>query len=107
TTKDLLQAVLSPEGPTTAPQGSYNGEVGVPLTIFSATLDTRFLVVEMGADAPGNIAALCQMVRPDIGAVLMVGSAHAEKFGGTELIARTKAELVEAIPASGHLILNR
>ncbi|GAA1147250.1 UDP-N-acetylmuramoyl-tripeptide--D-alanyl-D-alanine ligase [Nesterenkonia lutea] len=107
TTKDLLKSLLEPEGPTVAPQGSYNGEVGVPLTIFTAELDTRYLVVEMGADAPGNIRDLARMVRPDIGAVLMVGSAHAGKFGGADKIAAVKQELVEEIPASGHVVLNR
>ena len=107
TTKDLLKSILEPEGPTVAPQGSYNGEVGVPLTIFTAELDTRFVVVEMGADAPGNIRDLAQMVRPDIGAVLMVGSAHAGKFGGADKIAAVKAELVEAIGAAGAIVLNR
>ncbi|MBO0595103.1 UDP-N-acetylmuramoyl-tripeptide--D-alanyl-D-alanine ligase [Nesterenkonia sp. E16_7] len=107
TTKDLLKSILEPEGPTVAPQGSYNGEVGVPLTIFTAELQTRFLVVEMGADAPGNIRDLAQMVRPDIGAVLMVGSAHAGKFGGADKIAAVKAELVEEIGAAGTVVLNR
>lgn len=107
TTKDLLRALLEPEGPTVAPQGSYNSEVGVPLTIFTAELETRFVVVEMGADAPGNIRDLAEMVRPDIGAVLMVGSAHAGKFGGADKIAAVKQELVEAIPAQGHVVLNR
>ena len=79
---------------------------GLPLTVFGAELDTRYLVVEMGADAPVNIAELSTIVRPDLGAVLMVGSAHAEKFGGAHLIAQTKGELAEAVPASGHLILN-
>lgn len=106
TTKDLLKELLTPVGPTVAPIGSYNGEVGVPLTIFTAELQTRYLVVEMGADAPGNIAALCQMVRPDIGVVLMVGSAHAGGFGGSDKIAATKGELAEAVGAEGHVILN-
>lgn len=106
TTKDLLRQLLTPEGPTVAPQGSYNGEVGVPLTIFTASLQTRFLIVEMGADAPGNIRDLAQMVRPDIGVVLMVGSAHAGKFGGADKIAAVKGELVEAIAAGGTVILN-
>jgi len=107
TTKDLLKALLTAEGSTVAPQGSYNGEVGVPLTIFTAELDTRYVVVEMGADAPGNIRDLAQMVRPDIGAVLMVGSAHAGKFGGADKIAAVKQELVEEIPATGQVVLNR
>ncbi|GAA1170837.1 UDP-N-acetylmuramoyl-tripeptide--D-alanyl-D-alanine ligase [Nesterenkonia xinjiangensis] len=106
TTKDLLRAVLEKEGPTVAPKGSYNGEVGVPLTVFTASLDTRYLVVEMGADAPGNIRYLAQMVRPDVGVVLMVGSAHAGKFGGADRIAEVKQELVEEVGAQGVVVLN-
>ncbi|GAB3188422.1 UDP-N-acetylmuramoyl-tripeptide--D-alanyl-D-alanine ligase [Nesterenkonia suensis] len=106
TTKDLLRAVLEAEGPTVAPRGSYNGEVGVPLTVFTASLDTRWLVVEMGADGPGNIRHLAQMVRPDVGVVLMVGSAHAGKFGGADRIAEVKQELVEEVGADGVVILN-
>ncbi|NDK32290.1 UDP-N-acetylmuramoyl-tripeptide--D-alanyl-D-alanine ligase [Nesterenkonia haasae] len=104
TTKDLLAALLGPQGPTVAPQGSYNGEVGVPLTVFTADLETRYLIIEMGADAPGNIRELCSIVRPDIGAVLMVGTAHAGKFGGADKIAQTKGELAEL--ATDHIILN-
>lgn len=107
TTKDLLATLLAEQGPTVAPIGSYNGEVGVPLTVFTAALDTRYLVVEMGADHVGNIEYLCQMVQPDIGVVLMVGSAHAGSFGGVENIARTKGELVEALSSTGVAVLNR
>lgn len=106
TTKDLLAALLATQGPTVAPVGSYNGEVGVPLTVFRAELDTRFLVVEMGADHVGNIAYLCDIVRPDIGVVLMVGTAHAGSFGGVANIARTKGELVEALGPDGVAVLN-
>lgn len=106
TTKDLLAALLATQGPTVAPVGSYNGEVGVPLTVFRAELDTRFLVVEMGADHVGNIAYLCDIVRPDIGVVLMVGTAHASSFGGVANIARTKGELVEALGPDGVAVLN-
>ena len=106
TTKDLLAALLATQGPTVAPVGSYTGEVGVPLTVFRAELDTRFLVVEMGADHVGNIAYLCDIVRPDIGVVLMVGTAHAGSFGGVANIARTKGELVEALGPEGVAVLN-
>lgn len=104
TTKDLLAQLLSAEGPTVWPQGSYNGEVGVPLTVFTASLETRYLIIEMGADASGNIAELCRIVNPDIGVVLMVGSAHAGKFGGAEKIAETKGELAEY--AGSDVLLN-
>lgn len=106
TTKDLLAGILGPVGPTVAPRGSYNGEVGVPLTVFEAGWDTRYLVIEMGATKPGNITYLAELVRPDIGVVLGVGSAHVGEFGGVENIARTKGELFEALGASGTAIIN-
>ncbi|KPN18960.1 UDP-N-acetylmuramoyl-tripeptide--D-alanyl-D-alanine ligase [Arthrobacter sp. Edens01] len=106
TTKDLLAGLLRSHGPTVAPVGSYNGEVGVPLTIFSAGHGTRYLVVEMGATGIGHITYLTDMVRPDIGVVLCVGSAHAGEFGGVENIARAKGELAEAVAPEGTVVLN-
>ncbi|WP_457971862.1 UDP-N-acetylmuramoyl-tripeptide--D-alanyl-D-alanine ligase [Arthrobacter sp. D1-17] len=106
TTKDLLAGILSKEADTVAPQGSYNGEVGVPLTVFQAGFDTRYLVIEMGATGIGHIRYLCTMVRPEIGVVLGVGTAHAGEFGGVENIAIAKGELVEALPADGTAVLN-
>ncbi|QCB98162.1 UDP-N-acetylmuramoyl-tripeptide--D-alanyl-D-alanine ligase [Arthrobacter sp. PAMC25564] len=118
TTKDLLAGILdagagpdsdaggATEGRTIAPQGSYNGEIGVPLTVFRAGYDTRYLVIEMGATGVGHIRYLAGMVRPDIGVVLGVGSAHAGEFGGVENIAIAKGELVEALPAGGTAVLN-
>ncbi len=109
TTKDLLAGIFAAagaEGATVAPQGSYNGEIGVPLTVFKADFDTRFLVIEMGATGIGHIQYLADMVRPEIGVVLGVGSAHAGEFGGVENIAVAKGELVEALPAGGTAVLN-
>ena len=111
TTKDLLAGILTASGNgtgagTVAPQGSYNGEIGVPLTVFKAGFDTRYLVIEMGATGVGHIRYLADMVRPDIGVVLGVGTAHAGEFGGVENIAVAKGELVEALPADGTAILN-
>jgi UDP-N-acetylmuramoyl-tripeptide--D-alanyl-D-alanine ligase len=106
TTKDLLAGILAAEAPTVAPRGSYNGEVGVPLTVFEADWDTRYLVIEMGATKPGHIAYLASLVQPDVGVVLGVGSAHAGEFGGVENIARAKGELFEALPAAGTAIIN-
>src|SRR6478672_6963448 len=109
TTKDLLAGIFTAagaEGATVAPQGSYNGEIGVPLTVFKADFDTRYLVIEMGATGIGHIQYLADMVRPEIGVVLGVGSAHAGEFGGVENIAVAKGELVEALPANGTAVLN-
>ena len=73
-----------------APRGSYNGEIGVPLTVFTAGTDTRYLVIEMGATGIGHISYLADMVKPDIGVVLGVGTAHAGEFGGVDNIALAK-----------------
>jgi UDP-N-acetylmuramoyl-tripeptide--D-alanyl-D-alanine ligase len=106
TTKDLLAGIFSTQGKTVAPQGSYNGEVGVPLTVFQADAETRYLVIEMGATGVGHIKYLADMVKPDIGVVLGVGTAHAGEFGGVENIARAKGELVEGLAATGTAIIN-
>lgn len=106
TTKDLLYGLLAPEGITTAPIGSYNGEVGVPLTVFTAEYGTRYLIIEMGATGVGHIRYLANMVVPDIGIVLGVGSAHTGEFGGVENIVLAKGELLEALATSGRAIIN-
>ena len=105
-TKDLIAAVLRPLGEVVAPPGSFNNELGHPWTVLRATEDTDYLVLEMSARHPGNIAALAAIAPPSIAVVLNVGTAHLGEFGSREIIAATKGELVEAVPASGVVILN-
>jgi UDP-N-acetylmuramoyl-tripeptide--D-alanyl-D-alanine ligase len=105
-TKDLLASVLSSAAPTVAPVGSLNSEVGVPLTVFRVTPQTRFLVVEMGARGVGHIDYLTRIAPPSIGIELNVGTAHVGEFGSREAIAVAKAELVQALPPGGLAVLN-
>lgn len=105
-TKDLVAAVLKPLGEVVAPPGSFNNELGHPWTVLRATPDTDFLVLEMSARHPGNIAALAEIAPPAIGVVLNVGTAHLGEFGSREAIAQTKSELPQSVPASGVVILN-
>ena len=105
-TKDLVAAVLQPLGEVVAPPGSFNNELGHPWTVLRATRDTDFLVLEMSARHPGNIAALAEIAAPAIGVVLNVGTAHLGEFGSREAIAQTKSELPQAVPPSGVVILN-
>ncbi|BBX87340.1 UDP-N-acetylmuramoyl-tripeptide--D-alanyl-D-alanine ligase [Mycolicibacterium aubagnense] len=105
-TKDLLAAVLAPLGEVIAPPGSFNNELGHPWTVLRATPDTDFLVLEMSARHPGNIAALAAIAPPSIGVVLNVGTAHLGEFGSREVIAATKSELPQAVPATGVVVLN-
>ena len=95
-TKDLLAQVLAGFGPTLAPQGSFNNELGLPLTALRRTPETRYAALEYSARGIGHIAFLCGIVQPHIGVVLNVGSAHLGEFGGREGIAQAKGELVEA-----------
>ncbi len=105
-TKDLLAAVLAPLGEVIAPPGSFNNELGHPWTVLRATPETDFLVLEMSARHPGNIAALAAIAPPSIGVVLNVGTAHLGEFGSRDVIAATKSELPQSVPATGVVILN-
>ncbi|EFE70025.1 MULTISPECIES: UDP-N-acetylmuramoyl-tripeptide--D-alanyl-D-alanine ligase [Streptomyces] len=108
-TKDLIAQVLQRHGPTVFTPGSLNNEIGLPLTALTATEETKFLVLEMGARGIGHIRYLTGLTPPRVGLVLNVGSAHIGEFGGREQIAQAKGELVEALPPAeegGAAILN-
>ncbi len=105
-TKDLLAAVLAPLGEVIAPPGSFNNELGHPWTVLRATTNTDYLILEMSARHPGNIAALAAIAPPAVGVVLNVGTAHLGEFGSREAIAKTKSELPQAVPPSGVVVLN-
>ncbi len=106
TTKDMLAQLLARLGPTVAPPGSLNNELGTPYTALRAGADTRYLVLEMGARGIGHIRYLCEVAPPRIGLVLNVGVAHLGEFGSVERIALAKGELVEALPPDGLAVLS-
>jgi UDP-N-acetylmuramoyl-tripeptide--D-alanyl-D-alanine ligase len=105
-TKDLIAQVLQRKAPTVWTPGSLNNEIGLPLTALSATDETRFLVLEMGARGVGHIRYLTDLTPPKIGLVLNVGTAHIGEFGGREQIAQAKGEIVEGLPEDGTAVLN-
>ncbi len=98
TTKDLAAQLIERLGPTVAPYGSFNNEIGHPLTVLRVTADTRYLVLELSARGAGHIAQLCEIAPPRLGAVLCVGHAHTGEFGGLAAVARAKGELPAALP---------
>ncbi|TCD53969.1 UDP-N-acetylmuramoyl-tripeptide--D-alanyl-D-alanine ligase [Alloscardovia theropitheci] len=106
TTKDMLSTVLLRLAPTVAPQGSFNNDIGLPLTALQVDEKTRFFVAEMGASAQGEIAYLTTIAPPDISIVLKVGVAHLGGFGSVEGIRDAKSEIVRALSSSGVAILN-
>lgn len=106
TTKDLLASLLGCLGETVAPVGSFNNEIGLPLTALKVGESTRFFVAEMGASHVGEIASLTRIAPPDLAVVLKVGVAHLGEFGSRERIAQAKSEIIQGLRAGGVSILN-
>lgn len=94
TTKELLKSFLSTLGKTHATAGNYNNHLGLPITILNCPRDAKFLVLEMGSNHPGEIAALCDIAEPDSGLVTNIGTAHIEFFKTREGIADEKGTLL-------------
>jgi UDP-N-acetylmuramoyl-tripeptide--D-alanyl-D-alanine ligase len=104
-TKEFAAAALGARLPTWKTQGNLNTETGVPLTILQLQPEHRALVLEMGMQAPGEIARLAELGRPRVGIVTSVGTVHLEFFDSPEALARAKGELVAALPADGLAVL--
>jgi UDP-N-acetylmuramoyl-tripeptide--D-alanyl-D-alanine ligase len=106
TTKDMIAQLAARLGPTVAPPGSFNNELGHPHTVLKADEGTRHLVLELGARGIGHIAHLATVAPPRIGVVTNVGTSHLAEFGSVEAIAQGKGELPAALPAGGLAVLN-
>src|SRR5207248_2801567 len=106
TTKDLLAGCLASTFRTAASEGSFNNELGLPLTLLGAPEAARWVVLEMGVRRVGDIERLAEVAHPDIGIVTSVDMAHVEYLGDLDGVARAKGELVAALPASGLAVLN-
>jgi UDP-N-acetylmuramoyl-tripeptide--D-alanyl-D-alanine ligase len=105
-TKDLTAGALVRKFHTHASPGSFNNEIGLPLTLLSAATVTEAVVLEMGARFPGNIADLCAIARPDVGVITNIGLSHAGLLGGPEGVARVKGELLEGLADDGLAVLD-
>ena len=106
-TKDILAALCMPSARTIAAEASYNNEIGVPLTLSRLERDTEVCILELAMRGFGQIAALCQIARPEIGVVTNVGPVHLELVDSVERVRRAKGELVDALPPGGTAIVPR
>jgi UDP-N-acetylmuramoyl-tripeptide--D-alanyl-D-alanine ligase len=104
TTKELIAAVLSQKYKIHFTQGNYNNHIGVPLTLLQLKPEHEIAIVEMGANAQGEIGQLCKIARPNFGLITNVGKAHLEGFGGVEGVKKGKGEMYHYIARSGKLI---
>jgi UDP-N-acetylmuramoyl-tripeptide--D-alanyl-D-alanine ligase len=105
-TKDMAAAVLSTGAATHASPGSFNNEVGLPMTLLGAPVGTEVVVAELGARRKGDVTLLCEIARPEVVVVTNVGVAHLEIFGSWEAIVEAAAEPVEALSRHGCAVLN-
>ncbi|WP_328998837.1 UDP-N-acetylmuramoyl-tripeptide--D-alanyl-D-alanine ligase [Kribbella sp. NBC_00709] len=105
-TKDLIGQLIRPYGETVCPEGSFNNELGHPLTALQASPSTKYLVAEMGARHAGDITYLTGITPPAVGLVLNVGTSHVGEFGSQDNIAIAKGELIEAVRPGGTAVLN-
>lgn len=106
TTKDLVAAAVGAGRTVVANHGSYNNEIGVPLTCCRLTPGTQVLVAEIGSRGIGHIARLAPLLAPDVAVVTTVGQSHLALLGDVETVARAKSELVESLDAGGTAVLN-
>lgn len=106
TTKSLLDHVLSGSFPGRAAPRNFNNHFGVPLTLLSAEADDRYLLVEIGSNAPGEVASLSEITSPSAGMITSIGEAHLEGFGGMAGVAAEKAALLRYVRKDGLSIVN-
>jgi UDP-N-acetylmuramoyl-tripeptide--D-alanyl-D-alanine ligase len=106
TVKTLTAAILSRHGRTHFNTGSFNNEIGLPLTLLWMPEDTEYAVLEMGAGKPGDIEYLAAIARPEIGLVNLIAPAHLERMGTIEMVAETKGAVYRALPADGVAVIN-
>ncbi len=106
TTKELIAAVLATKHAVLKSESNLNSEIGLPIVLLELTRRHRRAVLEMGMWAPGEIALLCDIARPQIGVVTMVGPVHMERLGSMDAIAHEKGDLPAALPPHGVAVLN-
>ena len=106
TTKELLAAILAEHGPTLATRGNLNNHIGVPLTLLGLSPAHRYAVIEMGANHPGEIAALAALAKPAIALVTNAGDEHLEGFGNLAGVAHAEGEMYAALGSEGTAVIN-
>lgn len=106
TVKEMTVALLRTIGSTAGTLGNYNNEIGLPLSLLAMPRDTKYGVFEIGMSNPGELAPLCDILRPGYGIVTNVGAVHIEAFDSEEAVAIEKAELLRSLPRDGVAILD-
>ncbi len=104
--KEMLASILRCSGEVLVTKGNFNNDIGVPQTLFGLTAEHDYAVIELGANHPGEIAYLADIVQPTVALINNAGPAHLEGFGDLSGVARAKGELFERMPADAVCIIN-
>jgi UDP-N-acetylmuramoyl-tripeptide--D-alanyl-D-alanine ligase len=105
TVKQMTASIMKTQGQGFSTPGNFNSQIGLPAALSELKRDDRWMVLEMGASEPGNIASLADIAHPTIGVITSIGPAHLASFGSLAAIARTKWELMESLPADGTAVV--
>ncbi len=106
TVKEMIATILAQAGTCLATRGNLNNHIGVPLTLFRLDGEQKFAVVEMGANAPGEVALLVEIGRPTVGLITNAGAEHLEGFGSLEGAARAEGEMVAGLAPAATAVIN-
>ena len=106
TVKEMIATILAQAGTCLATRGNLNNHIGVPLTLFRLDAAQKFAVVEMGANAPGEVALLVEIGKPTVGIITNAGAEHLEGFGSLEGAARAEGEMVAGLAPSATAVIN-
>ncbi|HEY7152076.1 MAG TPA: UDP-N-acetylmuramoyl-tripeptide--D-alanyl-D-alanine ligase [Solirubrobacterales bacterium] len=101
--KDICHAIL-PMRVHASPE-NFNTEIGLPLAVLAAPPETEVLVLEMAMRGRGQIAELCGIAEPDVGAITNIGPVHLELLGTLEAIVEAKAELLAGLSRGGRAVV--
>lgn len=105
-TKNMLDSILAKHLKVVSTPKNFNNEIGVPLTLLQANVEVDTFIIEMGMRGLGQIAALCDIARPDIGVITNIGDSHVGVVGSRELVAQAKGELMASLSSEGFAVLN-
>jgi UDP-N-acetylmuramoyl-tripeptide--D-alanyl-D-alanine ligase len=106
TVKEMISAILERRGTTLSTRGNLNNHIGVPLTLHRLDAAQQQAVIEIGANHPGEVAALVEIARPTVGLITNAGAEHLEGFGSIEGVARAEGEMVAGLEPSAAAIIN-
>ena len=104
-TKEFTRAALAAAYRVHATEGNLNNRIGVPLTLLGVPSDVEVVVLELGTNEPGEIAALAAMVRPDVAVITNVGESHLEGLGSIEGVLDEKLELLRGMVQGGTCVV--